>query len=79
MIGHSMININDQGYISFHMDDGEPFKAYPKSPEDGIPLLYTVIHEIGHVLGLPHMFTPGSVMYPTLAEEIYEYVYCNIC
>ncbi|XP_064421790.1 matrix metalloproteinase-21-like [Latimeria chalumnae] len=43
-----------------HFDDDEHFVA-PDS-QKGISLLRVAVHEIGHVLGLSHIYRPGSVM-----------------
>ncbi|XP_078711195.1 matrix metalloproteinase-21-like [Lampetra fluviatilis] len=45
-----------------HFDDDEHFTK-PRS-EEGISLLKVAVHEIGHVLGLPHIYRSGSVMQP---------------
>eukprot|EP00062_Callorhinchus_milii_P022317 gi/632979987/ref/XP_007906776.1/ PREDICTED: matrix metalloproteinase-21-like [Callorhinchus milii] len=47
---------------NIHFDDDEHFVA-PTSTE-GISLLKVAVHEIGHVLGLPHMQRAGSIMQP---------------
>ncbi|XP_069569212.1 matrix metallopeptidase-21 [Brachyistius frenatus] len=46
-----------------HFDDDEHFTA-PHSGS-GISLLKVAVHEIGHVLGLPHIYRPGSIMQPS--------------
>nr|XP_015831610.2 matrix metallopeptidase-21 [Nothobranchius furzeri] len=46
-----------------HFDDDEHFTA-PNS-HSGISLLKVAVHEIGHVLGLPHIYRPGSIMQPS--------------
>ncbi|XP_055487790.1 LOW QUALITY PROTEIN: matrix metalloproteinase-21-like [Leucoraja erinacea] len=45
-----------------HFDDDEHFVT-PSSSE-GISLLTVAVHEIGHVLGLPHIRRSGSIMHP---------------
>ncbi|XP_062901227.1 matrix metalloproteinase-21-like [Mobula hypostoma] len=45
-----------------HFDDDEHF-VKPSSNE-GISLLTVAVHEIGHVLGLPHIQRAGSIMHP---------------
>uniref|UniRef100_UPI00398F33F3 matrix metalloproteinase-21-like n=1 Tax=Pristiophorus japonicus TaxID=55135 RepID=UPI00398F33F3 len=45
-----------------HFDDDEHFVT-PSSSE-GISLLTVAVHEIGHVLGLPHIRRQGSIMHP---------------
>ncbi|XP_069778822.1 matrix metalloproteinase-21-like isoform X2 [Narcine bancroftii] len=45
-----------------HFDDDEHF-VNPSSTE-GISLLTVAVHEIGHVLGLPHIRRVGSIMHP---------------
>ncbi|XP_058476122.1 matrix metallopeptidase-21 [Solea solea] len=46
-----------------HFDDDEHFTA--PSAASGISLLKVAVHEIGHVLGLPHIYRPGSIMQPS--------------
>uniref|UniRef100_A0A2I4B432 Matrix metallopeptidase-21 n=1 Tax=Austrofundulus limnaeus TaxID=52670 RepID=A0A2I4B432_AUSLI len=46
-----------------HFDDDEHFTG-PNS-HSGISLLKVAVHEIGHVLGLPHTYRPGSIMQPS--------------
>ncbi|KAL4660430.1 matrix metalloproteinase-21-like [Arapaima gigas] len=45
-----------------HLDDDEPYSVPPS--EHGVNLLQVLLHEIGHVLGLPHLSSPDSVMHP---------------
>ncbi|XP_064203624.1 matrix metalloproteinase-21-like isoform X1 [Anguilla rostrata] len=45
-----------------HLDDDEPFSIPPS--DHGVNLLQVALHEIGHVLGLPHSPSPDSVMNP---------------
>ncbi|XP_072312874.1 matrix metallopeptidase-21-like [Eucyclogobius newberryi] len=46
-----------------HFDDDEHFTG--PSAGKGISLLKVTVHEIGHVLGLPHVHRPGSIMQPS--------------
>uniref|UniRef100_A0A673CKZ4 Matrix metallopeptidase 21 n=1 Tax=Sphaeramia orbicularis TaxID=375764 RepID=A0A673CKZ4_9TELE len=46
-----------------HFDDDEHFTA--PNTGSGISLLKVAVHEIGHVLGLPHIYRPGSIMQPS--------------
>uniref|UniRef100_A0A3B5LC03 Matrix metallopeptidase 21 n=1 Tax=Xiphophorus couchianus TaxID=32473 RepID=A0A3B5LC03_9TELE len=46
-----------------HFDDDEHFTG--PSSHTGISLLKVAVHEIGHVLGLPHIYRPGSIMQPS--------------
>ncbi|XP_059507659.1 matrix metalloproteinase-21-like isoform X2 [Stegostoma tigrinum] len=50
-----------------HFDDDEHFVT-PSSSE-GISLLTVAVHEIGHVLGLPHIRRPGSIMHPNYIPQ----------
>ncbi|XP_005994604.1 matrix metallopeptidase-21 [Latimeria chalumnae] len=50
-----------------HFDDDEHFTA-PKS-DNGISLLKVAAHEIGHVLGLPHIYRTGSIMQPNYIPQ----------
>uniref|UniRef100_A0A8D0GUS9 Matrix metallopeptidase 21 n=1 Tax=Sphenodon punctatus TaxID=8508 RepID=A0A8D0GUS9_SPHPU len=45
-----------------HFDDDEHFTT--NNSDQGISLLKVAVHEIGHVLGLPHIYRAGSVMQP---------------
>ncbi|XP_036295228.1 matrix metalloproteinase-21 [Pipistrellus kuhlii] len=45
-----------------HFDDDEHFT--PPTSDVGISLLRVAVHEIGHVLGLPHSYRAGSIMQP---------------
>ncbi|XP_030057684.1 matrix metalloproteinase-21 [Microcaecilia unicolor] len=45
-----------------HFDDDEQFTT--TSTHQGISLLKVAVHEIGHVLGLPHIYRSDSVMNP---------------
>ncbi|XP_075999734.1 matrix metallopeptidase-21 [Genypterus blacodes] len=46
-----------------HFDDDEHFTG--PNAGGGISLLKVAVHEIGHVLGLPHIYRPGSIMQPS--------------
>uniref|UniRef100_A0A4W6F3Y0 Matrix metallopeptidase 21 n=1 Tax=Lates calcarifer TaxID=8187 RepID=A0A4W6F3Y0_LATCA len=46
-----------------HFDDDEHFTG--PNAGSGISLLKVAVHEIGHVLGLPHIYRPGSIMQPS--------------
>ncbi|XP_006867494.1 PREDICTED: matrix metalloproteinase-21 [Chrysochloris asiatica] len=50
-----------------HFDDDEHFTS-PTS-DSGISLLRVAVHEIGHVLGLPHTYRTGSVMQPNYIPQ----------
>ncbi|XP_043836164.1 matrix metalloproteinase-21 [Dromiciops gliroides] len=55
-----------------HFDDDEHFTS-PTS-DNGISLLKVAVHEIGHVLGLPHLDRTGSIMQPNYIpqETVFE-------
>ncbi|CAB1416672.1 unnamed protein product [Pleuronectes platessa] len=46
-----------------HFDDDEHFTG--PNAGSGISLLKVAVHEIGHVLGLPHIYRTGSIMQPS--------------
>ncbi|XP_008579190.1 PREDICTED: matrix metalloproteinase-21 [Galeopterus variegatus] len=50
-----------------HFDDDEHFT--PPSSDAGISLLKVAVHEIGHVLGLPHIYRTGSIMQPNYSPQ----------
>ncbi|XP_035804543.1 matrix metallopeptidase-21 [Amphiprion ocellaris] len=50
-----------------HFDDDEHFTA--PNAGGGISLLKVAVHEIGHVLGLPHIHRPGSIMQPSYLPQ----------
>ncbi|XP_076855971.1 matrix metallopeptidase-21 [Brachyhypopomus gauderio] len=50
-----------------HFDDDEHFTV--PNTGDGISLLKVAVHEIGHVLGLPHMYRAGSIMQPSYRPQ----------
>ncbi|XP_028287731.1 matrix metallopeptidase-21 [Parambassis ranga] len=50
-----------------HFDDDEHFTA--PNTGSGISLLKVAVHEIGHVLGLPHIYRAGSIMQPSYLPQ----------
>ncbi|XP_032357311.1 matrix metallopeptidase-21 isoform X3 [Etheostoma spectabile] len=50
-----------------HFDDDEHFTA--PNAGSGISLLKVAVHEIGHVLGLPHSYRAGSIMQPSYLPQ----------
>ncbi|XP_070980540.1 matrix metallopeptidase-21 [Oncorhynchus clarkii lewisi] len=50
-----------------HFDDDEHFTA--PTTGSGISLLKVAVHEIGHVLGLPHIYRTGSIMQPSYLPQ----------
>ncbi|XP_063049966.1 matrix metallopeptidase-21-like [Engraulis encrasicolus] len=50
-----------------HFDDDEHFTG--PNMGDGISLLKVAVHEIGHVLGLPHVYRSGSIMQPSYLPQ----------
>ncbi|XP_072032759.1 stromelysin-1-like [Amphiura filiformis] len=49
------------GYVEIHFDDDEVFTRLERF---GVNLIYDVVHEIGHVLGLSHTNVKDSIMWP---------------
>ncbi|XP_078421440.1 matrix metalloproteinase-21-like [Cetorhinus maximus] len=47
---------------AIHFDDDEHFTT--ANSNQGISLLRVAVHEVGHVLGLPHIYGRGSIMQP---------------
>ncbi|XP_037318861.2 matrix metallopeptidase-21 [Pungitius pungitius] len=50
-----------------HFDDDEHFTT--PNAGSGISLLKVAVHEIGHVLGLPHIYRAGSIMQPSYLPQ----------
>ncbi|XP_034564657.1 matrix metallopeptidase-21 [Notolabrus celidotus] len=50
-----------------HFDDDEHFTG--PNAGSGISLLKVAVHEIGHVLGLPHIYRSGSIMQPSYLPQ----------
>ncbi|XP_041672531.1 matrix metallopeptidase-21 [Cheilinus undulatus] len=50
-----------------HFDDDEHFTG--PNAGSGISLLKVAVHEIGHVLGLPHIYRQGSIMQPSYLPQ----------
>uniref|UniRef100_A0A3Q2X1N6 Matrix metallopeptidase 21 n=1 Tax=Haplochromis burtoni TaxID=8153 RepID=A0A3Q2X1N6_HAPBU len=50
-----------------HFDDDEHFTT--PNVGSGISLLKVAVHEIGHVLGLPHIYRLGSIMQPSYLPQ----------
>ncbi|XP_066518979.1 matrix metallopeptidase-21-like [Hoplias malabaricus] len=50
-----------------HFNDDEHFTA--PNTGAGISLLKVAVHEIGHVLGLPHIYRAGSIMQPSYRPQ----------
>ncbi|XP_034414735.1 matrix metallopeptidase-21 [Cyclopterus lumpus] len=50
-----------------HFDDDEHFTG--PNAGSGISLLKVAVHEIGHVLGLPHIYRAGSIMQPSYLPQ----------
>ncbi|GCB71578.1 matrix metallopeptidase-21 [Scyliorhinus torazame] len=63
--GHEFAHAWQLGDI--HFDDDDHFTT--PSNGNGISLLKVAVHELGHVLGLPHIYRHGSVMQPSYIPE----------
>ncbi|XP_069774061.1 matrix metalloproteinase-21-like [Narcine bancroftii] len=52
---------------AIHFDDDEHFTA--PNTNQGLNLLRVAVHEVGHVLGLPHTYSRGSIMQPNYSAD----------
>ncbi|XP_075210308.1 matrix metalloproteinase-18-like [Lycorma delicatula] len=57
--------------IEIHIDEEENWNFYPEGKEekDKTNLLSTLMHEIGHALGVRHSFNKDALMYPLLNKR----------
>ncbi|XP_072005510.1 matrix metalloproteinase-21-like [Engystomops pustulosus] len=62
--GNELVHSTSDGEIHFNDD-----QHYTASGQQGISLLRVAVHEIGHVLGLPHSTRANSVMSPSYNRE----------
>ena len=57
---------------NIHFDDEEDWNVNPEEiflwrhPRNGTDFIKAAVHEIGHILGLPHIDDAKSVMNPTM-------------
>jgi len=58
------INASSTSHFTFH------FIESSNSPVQGVDLKSLFVHELGHVLGLSHTETPGSVMHSELQDGV---------
>ncbi|CAB1321913.1 unnamed protein product [Coregonus sp. 'balchen'] len=58
--GGEVAQTTQSGQIS--LDDDTFYSAFPS--DHGVKLLQVLLHETGHVLGLPHLSFPDSGMHP---------------
>ncbi|XP_024867349.1 matrix metalloproteinase-2-like [Temnothorax curvispinosus] len=73
VLAHAFFPTEQAGFVSeVHVDGDEPWHIYVnKHPADKFSLHYTLTHEIGHSLGLPHNRRTTSVMFAIQPDQQY--------
>ncbi|XP_077261403.1 matrix metalloproteinase-18-like [Temnothorax americanus] len=72
-LAHASLPTDEAGFVSeVHVDGDEPRNIYvSKNPSDKVSLHYTLMHEIGHSLGLLHNKRRFSVMFAYTPDKQY--------
>ncbi|XP_071650773.1 collagenase 3-like [Temnothorax longispinosus] len=72
-LAHAFFPTGERNYVSeVHVDKAETWHIQlNKNPPGTYNLLYTLTHEIGHALGLPHTFHKDSVMYAYVPDDAF--------
>ncbi|XP_071579099.1 neutrophil collagenase-like [Temnothorax nylanderi] len=73
VLAHAYLPTNEAGFVSeVHVDGDEPWHIYVgKNPSNTFSLHFTLTHEIGHSLGLPHNERKTSVMFAYSPDKQY--------
>ncbi|XP_071578932.1 neutrophil collagenase-like, partial [Temnothorax nylanderi] len=73
VLAHAYLPTNEAGFVSeVHVDGDEPWHIHvSKNPPNTFSLHFTLTHEIGHSLGLPHNERKTSVMFAYSPDKQY--------